>query len=104
MAFLFAYSMRERTHAHRRMQDNVPEAVKKERLTKMIETFKKVQLKKQLAEVGVHHLVLVDGNGRLGPTQMTGLTDTNKRAVFPQSEVKPYQVGDYVVVKVNDAS
>ncbi len=32
MAFLFAYSMRERTHAHRRMQDNVPEPVKKERL------------------------------------------------------------------------
>ena len=29
MAYLFAYSMRERTHAHRRMQDNVPEDVKK---------------------------------------------------------------------------
>ena len=25
LAFLFAYSMRERTHAHRRMTDNVPE-------------------------------------------------------------------------------
>jgi tRNA A37 methylthiotransferase MiaB len=32
MAFLFAYSMREKTHAHRRMQDNVPESVKKRRL------------------------------------------------------------------------
>ena len=29
MAFLFAYSMREKTHAHRRMKDNVPENVKK---------------------------------------------------------------------------
>lgn len=28
MAFLFAYSMREKTHAYRRMQDNVPEDVK----------------------------------------------------------------------------
>lgn len=28
MAFLFAYSMRERTHAHRRMEDNVPDDVK----------------------------------------------------------------------------
>jgi tRNA A37 methylthiotransferase MiaB len=44
MAFLFAYSMREKTHAHRRMQDNVPENVKKERLTVMIDTFKKRQL------------------------------------------------------------
>ena len=31
-AFLFAYSMRERTHAHRRMNDDVPEDVKKSRL------------------------------------------------------------------------
>ena len=41
MAFLFAYSMREKTHAHRRMKDNVPEDVKKERLIRMIEIFKK---------------------------------------------------------------
>lgn len=32
LAFLFAYSMRERTHAHRRMQDDVPEDVKQARL------------------------------------------------------------------------
>jgi len=44
LAFLFAYSMREKTHAYRRMQDNVPEDVKKARLTKMIETFKSCQL------------------------------------------------------------
>lgn len=28
LAFLFAYSMREKTHAHRRMKDTVPEDVK----------------------------------------------------------------------------
>jgi len=44
LAFLFAYSMRERTHAHRRMQDSVPEDVKKARLTQMIEVFKRNQL------------------------------------------------------------
>lgn len=42
LAFLFAYSMRERTHAHRRLQDSVPEDVKKMRLTRMIETFKRI--------------------------------------------------------------
>ena len=82
MAFLFAYSMREKTHAHRRMQDNVPEHVKKERLTLLIDTFKKNQLIKQKEEIGKNHLVLIDGNGRLGEVQLTGLTDTNKRAVF----------------------
>lgn len=41
MAYLFAYSMREKTHAHRKMQDNVPEAVKKDRLIQLIDTFKR---------------------------------------------------------------
>lgn len=31
-AFLFAYSMREKTHAHRKLKDDVPEPVKKSRL------------------------------------------------------------------------
>lgn len=47
MAFLFAYSMREKTHAHRKMKDNVPESVKKERLIRMIDVFKANQLMKQ---------------------------------------------------------
>jgi len=102
MAFLFAYSMREKTHAHRKMQDNVPEDVKKARLIEMIEVFKRNQLIKQRQEIGKHHLVLVDGNGRLGETQLTGLTDTNKRAVFPA--LPEISVGDFVVVKVHDAS
>ena len=42
LAYLFAYSMREKTHAHRRMKDNVPEDVKKERLCTMIDQFKKI--------------------------------------------------------------
>jgi tRNA A37 methylthiotransferase MiaB len=102
MAFLFAYSMREKTHAHRKMQDNVPEDVKKARLIEMIEVFKRNQLIKQQQEIGKHHLVLVDGNGRLGETQLTGLTDTNKRAVFPAQP--GISVGDFVTVKVHDAS
>jgi tRNA A37 methylthiotransferase MiaB len=36
MAFLFAYSMREKTHAHRNYQDDVPEDTKQKRVQKMI--------------------------------------------------------------------
>ena len=39
--FMFAYSMREKTHAHRRLVDNVPEEVKQTRLRKMIDVFRK---------------------------------------------------------------
>ena len=81
MAFLFAYSMREKTHAHRRMEDNVPEDIKHQRLLRMIETFKRNQMEKQNAEIGKHHLIMVDRMGR-EEGQFSGLTDTNKRVIM----------------------
>ena len=103
LAFLFAYSMRERTHAHRRMQDNVPEDVKKARLIRMIELFKDKQLVVQKREIGSKHLVLVDGKGRRGEHQLSGLTDTMKRAVFDE-EADLYKKGDFVLCNVTDAT
>lgn len=104
LAFLFAYSMRERTHAHRRMQDNVPEDVKKARLIRMIDAFKRNQLEVQKREIGSKHLVLIDGHGKRGPQQWTGLTDTMKRTVFPVQETDGFKRGDFVLVEVTDAT
>ena len=39
--FLFAYSMREKTHAHRKMEDNVPSDVKSERLKMLFDVFRR---------------------------------------------------------------
>lgn len=39
-AFMFAYSLRERTHAARHLHDDVPEAVKQCRLQEVIATFR----------------------------------------------------------------
>jgi tRNA A37 methylthiotransferase MiaB len=117
MAYLFAYSLREKTHAHRRMNDDVPEDVKQERLRAMIEVFKKNQLFKQNEDIGKHHLMLIDGTSKKHSTQFTGLTDTNKRVVFeksclihpsnsnsiPEPTYSP-QIGDLVEVKITSAT
>lgn len=42
-AFLFMYSMREKTHAHRNYVDDVPLDAKKDRLKRMIDIFTEVQ-------------------------------------------------------------
>ena len=122
MAYLFAYSLREKTHAHRRMEDDVLEDVKQERLRTMIDIFKKHQLIKQKEEIGKYHLMLIDGISRKYDTQFTGLTDTNKRVVFDRSikiheSWKSYQgaasttdnlvnaqIGKFVAVKVTGAT
>ena len=104
MAFMFAYSMRERTHAHRRMQDDVPENVKLERLQELIALFKRLQLEKQQEEIGNTHLIMLDKPGR-DEGQLSGLTDTNKRAIIQQSEHDSrFKIGQFVAAKVVDAS
>ncbi|KAJ0408647.1 hypothetical protein ATCC90586_006348 [Pythium insidiosum] len=85
-AFMFAYSVRARTHAAHRMQDDVPQDVKLRRLQEVIATFGDVVTQKNLIEDSDRlHVVLVQGAARRskdGRPMLTGLTDTNKRCVF----------------------
>jgi tRNA A37 methylthiotransferase MiaB len=60
-AFMFAYSMREKTNAHRKLQDDVPEPVKLARLDHVIKTFRTEMVSRYESEVGQTHLVLIDG-------------------------------------------
>jgi MiaB/RimO family radical SAM methylthiotransferase len=86
-AFLFAYSLREKTHAHRTMEDNVPEEIKQQRLRQLIDTFQvQVQKKNTEKEVGKLRLVLVEGPSKRSTPESPawhGRTDQNKRIIFP---------------------
>ena len=57
-AFMFAYSMREKTHAHRQLLDDVPEPTKQRRLAEVIAAFNKGARAANEAEVGSEQLVL----------------------------------------------
>eukprot|EP00978_Attheya_sp_CCMP212_P016333 scaffold42660_cov48-Attheya_sp.AAC.1 len=85
-AFMFAYSMRGKTHAHRTMEDDVPQAIKMARLNEIIHTFRtRVQERNEATEVGRLRLVLVEGESRRSTPeqiQFSGRTDQNKRVVF----------------------
>ncbi|KAL9178875.1 hypothetical protein ACHAXT_011848 [Thalassiosira profunda] len=85
-AFMFAYSMREKTHAHRTMVDDVPADVKNQRLNEIIDCFRQnVQLRNEAIEVGNLRLVLVEGEAKRSTAEnptWSGRTDENKRVVF----------------------
>ena len=86
-AFMFAYSMRGKTHAHRSMNDDVPDKVKSRRLQEVISTFRTiVQARNESIEVGRLRLVLVEGESRKSCADNRnwgGRTDQNKRVIFP---------------------
>ena len=84
-AFIFAYSLREKTRAARRLADNVPEDVKKRRLAELLDIFRRHQVERLEGEVGQVHLVLVEGPSRHSTPaqpQLQGRTCTNVRVVF----------------------
>ncbi len=88
-AFMFAYSMRDKTHASYNMTDDVPEEVKNRRLQEVIEVFRrKLREKNQAMETFQQRLVLIEGDATRSTPEApmwTGRTDGNKRVIFSAS-------------------
>lgn len=131
---MFAYSQREKTHAHRRLEDNVPEEVKLRRLQEVIATYRDGAMEAAKQEVGKIYLVLVEGPSKKDEKVWQGRTNGLRRCMFGphvgqktitdatelESIMSQYQagsamnmsqpathavhVGDYVLVKVLQAS
>jgi len=101
LAYMFAYSERERTLAHRKFEDDVPEEVKKRRLSEIITQQMNIQGERNKSEIGERHLVLVEGTSKKSEEQMSGRTDTNKICVFDRRDFEP---GDYVAVEITDCT
>lgn len=97
LAYMFAYSERERTLAQRKYEDDVPEEVKKRRLSEIIELQMQTQEENNTLEIGNRHLVLVEGPSKRNKNQLSGRTDTNKMVIFDQVN---YERGDYVEVEI----
>jgi len=101
LAYMFAYSERERTLANRKYKDDVPDEVKKRRLTEIINQQQSIQEENNKKEIGRTHLVLVEGTSKRSDEQLNGRTDTNKMVVFDRQH---YEKGDYVEVEITDCT
>ena len=59
--YMFAYSLREKTHAHRKLIDNVPNDIKLERLKRMRSLYRSIAEKLKKEKIGTRQLVLIEG-------------------------------------------
>ncbi|XP_033228686.1 CDK5RAP1-like protein [Belonocnema kinseyi] len=112
-AYLFAYSMREKTAANRRYNDDVEEWVKKRRLQKMNEIYRTEVKKLNDAQIGQQQLILIEGVSKRNSQHLVGRNDGNVRVIISnctvqenKSSVHTRKVvpGDYVVVQISDAN
>lgn len=101
-AFMFAYSERPDTYAARKYSDDVPEAVKKARLSEIITLQTEHSLASNRRRVGTEQTVLVEGTSKRSDDQLRGRTDTNHMVVFDRPA--GLEKGDYAVVRVDDCT
>jgi MiaB/RimO family radical SAM methylthiotransferase len=101
-AFMFAYSMREKTHAHRKFEDDVPQPDKDRRLREIMDTFFARAGERNAALVGSLQLVLYSG---LSKGRHAGTDDGGRRVFIADGEcLDQLKPGDYVAVHVHGSS
>lgn len=98
LAYTFIYSPREGTPAAK-MNDNVSEEEKKDRLKRLNQLVSKYSLMKNKEYVGKVVSVLVDGPSKRNPEVYSGYTDTNKLVNFIPTTAK---TGEIVTVEITD--
>ena len=100
-AFMFQYSMRPNTKAHRHFTDDVPLEEKTRRLNEIIELQNGLSLASNRKCVGQEYEVLIEGVSKRSAEQLIGRTPQNKVCVF---DGKGHKIGDYVTVKVTSCT
>ena len=99
--FMFAYSERPGTMAARKLEDDVPEEVKKRRLVEIVDLQQKHSHYRTQQFVGQTVEVLIEKESKKSDAQWSGRTTQNTVAVFPKEH---YKVGDFVNVKITDCT
>lgn len=99
--FMFAYSERPGTMAARKLEDDVPEEVKKRRLTEIVDLQQKHSHYRTQQFLGQIVEVLIEKESKKSEAQWSGRTSQNTVAVFPKEH---YKVGDFVNVKIKDCT
>ena len=99
--YMFAYSERPGTMAARKMEDDVPEPVKKRRLQEIVDLQQRIAMERTKRFVGQTVEVLIEKTSKRSDEHWSGRNSQNTTVVFPKEN---YKVGDFVLVKVNDCT
>ncbi|XP_055383315.1 CDK5RAP1-like protein [Condylostylus longicornis] len=121
IAYLFAYSMREKTTAHRRYKDDVPQNIKIDRLQEMVKVFRKGAEELQSKFVNKQELILIEGKSKRSEEFYYGRNDANIKVIVPninlpdqnnyridensnEENKKKVLPGDFIAVKIIDSN
>ena len=99
--FMFAYSERPGTLAARKLEDDIPEAVKKRRLNEIIARQQEHGKYRTEQFIGNTYCVLIEKASKKSDAFWSGRTTQNTVVVFPKEN---YAIGDFVDVHIDRAT
>lgn len=99
-AFMFNYSVRPGTFAAETMPDDIPEAVKNERLTRLIDLQQNQAREINRRLIGGTEEVLIDGRSKRDEEVLKGKTRTNKTVLLAGDDAL---LGKVASVRITDA-
>jgi len=99
--YMFKYSERPGTYAGKKLDDNIPEEVKKIRLQEIIDLQQKHSKYRTNQYIGKVVEVLVEKESKKSKLFWSGRNEQNTVVVFPK---EIYNIGDFVNVRVNECT
>lgn len=96
-AYMFAYSERPKTLAERKFEDDVPEEIKKRRLTEVVNLQRAHSAYRTSEGVGQTMEILIEGISKKSSDMLSGRNSQNTVVVFPKEN---FSKGEYVQVNV----
>ncbi|MFN3756729.1 MAG: tRNA (N6-isopentenyl adenosine(37)-C2)-methylthiotransferase MiaB [Flavobacterium sp.] len=99
--YMFAYSERPGTMAARKLEDDVPESVKKRRLQEVVDLQQKISLERTKRFLGKTVEVLIEKTSKKSEHHWSGRNSQNTTVVFPKEN---YKTGDFVLVEITDCT
>jgi tRNA-2-methylthio-N6-dimethylallyladenosine synthase len=101
-AYTFLYSNRSGTEAAK-MLGQVPEAIKKERLKRLMDLQNTISLEHHKRLLGKVFSVMIDDPSKSNPQVWAGRTTGNHLVLFPKNATEDVQVGAIVPVRISEA-
>ena len=95
--YMFKYSDRPNTQAHRKLEDNVDDETKAIRLSEIISKQRQHSLENNKRKIGSKFEVLVEGISKKSENDFFGRNMQNNVIIFPKEKSK---IGDIVTVEV----
>jgi len=100
-AFIFKYSERVGTIAAKLWNDDIPETVRSERVTRLVGRQREISLRRHRAMIGSTLRVLIEGESRKRAGEWKSRTDGNAIVVFADPSRR---IGDFCDVRITEAT